>query len=64
MAWETGKIIDFFKDARKELKKVVWPSRRDIIKHTIIVIAVSLALAGIFGVLDLLFSFGIKELIS
>jgi len=64
MAFEAGKIIDFFKDARKELKKVVWPSKRDIINHTIIVIAISLILAGIFGVLDLVFSFGIKELIS
>lgn len=63
MAFEAGKIITFLKEARRELSKVVWPSKKDILKHTIIVIVISLSLAGIFGVLDTAFTYAIQELI-
>ena len=49
-------IVKFFKDARSEFKKVVWPTPKQTTNNTIVVIIVC-ALAGlfIFGV-DTLFS--------
>lgn len=39
-------IIKYFKDARSEFKKVVWPSRKQVVNNTIVVIA-SLIVSGI-----------------
>jgi len=51
-----NKVIIFLKEAREELKKVNWPSRRQTKQYTIVVIAISLAVAFFLGILDLIFS--------
>ncbi len=49
------KIIEFLKEARLELKKVSWPTRKEIISATTLVIVLSIA-AGLFlGLLDVIF---------
>ncbi len=51
------KIGKFFRDVVSEMKKVAWPSRKQIINNTLIVLAVVLiAAVFIFG-LDTLFGF-------
>ncbi len=47
-----GRIIQFFKDVRVELGKVVWPSRRDALKLTAVVIGFSLLVALFLGLVD------------
>jgi preprotein translocase subunit SecE len=42
--------------AKSELKKVSWPTKKEITKHTIMVIGVSLGVAFFLGALDILFS--------
>ena len=37
----------FFREIRSEWKKIVWPSRKDIVKSTIMVLATS-AITGLF----------------
>ena len=39
-------IAKYFKDARSEFKKVVWPSRKQVVNNTIVVI-ISLIVSGI-----------------
>ncbi len=53
---EDNKIIRFFKEAISELKKVVWPTRKQAIRLTLIVIGVVIAAALFLGGFDLLFS--------
>ena len=49
------KLIECLKEARLELKKVSWPTRKEIISATTLVIALSIA-AGLFlGLLDVIF---------
>ena len=43
-------------DIVSELRKVVWPTRRDATNLTILVIIVSAAVGVILGVLDIFFS--------
>lgn len=50
------KIINYFKESREELKKVVWPTKQELFRHTLIVIGVSLATAAFLGVFDYGFS--------
>ncbi len=48
-------IAKYFKDTKSELKKVVWPSKKDVKTNTITVIAVVLIAAVVLIVLDLIF---------
>ena len=50
------KVLSFFKEVQAELKKVVWPSRRQVIKLTGIVVGVSVSIAFYISVLDLGFT--------
>jgi preprotein translocase subunit SecE len=45
-------IVQFFRDVRAELGKVIWPSRRDAIRYTITVVVFSVVLAAILGAAD------------
>lgn len=51
-----NKIINYIKEARIELKKVVWPTRKEITRHTMIVIGISLATAAVLGIFDYIFA--------
>lgn len=57
--------IQFIKEARAEMTKVVWPSRKETIRITIAVIALSLAVAIFLGLVDFgltkLFELGINK---
>ena len=45
----------FFKDFKAELKKVIWPSPKQLINNTVAVITIVLITAAIVFVLDLAF---------
>jgi len=49
-------ILNYFKDTRVEMKKVNWPTRRQTIRYTIVVIAVSLGVAAVLGAFDYIFA--------
>ncbi len=55
-----NKFIQYVKNSRLELQKVVWPSRKILIKHTLAVIVFSLAVAFFLGLID----FGLSKLIE
>lgn len=56
-------ILDYFKEVRAEMKHVSWPSRRQTIIYTLVVIGVSLATAVYLGVWDYLFSLFLRGII-
>jgi preprotein translocase subunit SecE len=56
--------IQFLKEVRAELAKVVWPSRRDVIKITGTVIAFSLLMAAILGAADYGLTTAIEKLVN
>lgn len=49
----------FFKDVGQEIKKVIWPTKEQLIKNTVTVIVVCI----IMGVIIWLFDVGLSELI-
>lgn len=58
-----NKIITFIKEAKIELFKVNWPSKKQTLNYTLIVIGVSLAVAAFLGSLDYVFSYLLKVFI-
>ena len=59
-----AKIKRYFKDMRGEMKKVVWPTKKQVINNTLIVLAVVLVSAIVICGLDALFSLVIRLLIK
>lgn len=51
-----NKIITFLKEVQLEIKKVNWPTRKETLKYTLIVIGISLAVAAFLGGFDLIFN--------
>lgn len=46
------KIINFLKEVKEELIKVVWPSREQTIRYTVLVIIVAIMVGLFLGGLD------------
>lgn len=56
------KVQNFFRSLKSELNKVVWSSKDDVKKNTIVVLIFVAAFAVLIGLLDFLFSKGIIAL--
>lgn len=54
------KIIKFFEDVVKEMKKVTWPTKAELTESTKIVIVVCIILAGFTYIIDMLINQVIK----
>jgi preprotein translocase subunit SecE len=59
-----SKIKDYFQGAFSEMKKVVWPTKKQTIRYSGIVIGLSLAMAIFFGLLDYAFNLGLEKIIT
>lgn len=57
-------MTDYIKASISELKKVVWPTKKQTINFSIVVVAMSIGVAVFFGVLDYFFSKGIGFLVG
>ncbi len=53
-------LVGFFRDYKSEVKKIVWPGLRDVVKNTIIVLIVCLIIGALIWALD----FGLGNLIE
>ena len=54
------KIITFFQDVVKEMKRVTWPTKEELIESTKIVIVVCIVLAVFTYVIDMIISQAFK----
>lgn len=59
-----ARISRSFKDMRGEMKKVVWPTKKQVWNNTLIVLVVCIISAILISGLDSLFSFLIKLLLK
>ena len=59
-----GRVSGAFKNMVAELKKVAWPSKKDLVNYSVVVIGFVVALALIVGLLDTASSFLVKQLMA
>ncbi|MGI5058496.1 preprotein translocase subunit SecE [Treponema pectinovorum] len=57
-----SKVTEFVKECGAELRKVVWPTRQDVIASVKVVIVSTIVIAIILGVFDIAFSAGMNLL--
>ena len=55
-------VMRFLREAKSELKKVTWPTRRELIAHTIVVFIAVVLSAILIWVIDSIFA-GLFQLI-
>ncbi|MBE6360157.1 MAG: preprotein translocase subunit SecE [Treponema bryantii] len=48
-----SKVIQFFRESKAELKKVVWPTKDDVISSIKVVIISTIVMAVVLGLLDI-----------
>lgn len=58
-----SKITQYLKETKTELKHVIWPSRRQTIFYTVIVIVLSMVIAYLLGVFDFIFLQGLQTIV-
>ena len=54
----------WFKGMKAEFKKIVWPDQKSLTKQTIAVVSVSVVLALIIKILDMVMTFGLDRLLT
>ena len=59
---KSGKIAHAWRGFKSEVKKIVWPSWKQVLKNTAVVLVVVIACAIVIGALDYAFSQGIIAL--
>ncbi|MGD9567319.1 MAG: preprotein translocase subunit SecE [Sedimentibacter sp.] len=51
----TARVSNYFKGVRSELKKVNWPSKKELTNYTVVVLATTFAMTLVIWGLDLIF---------
>jgi len=51
---EKGGILKFFKEVKKEISKVQWPSRKDMVKYSIATISFIIFFAIFFYIIEII----------
>lgn len=57
------KTLNYVKASVLEMKKVTWPTKKETVNYTVLVIGVSLAVAVFLGGLDFIFQIGLEKFI-
>jgi preprotein translocase SecE subunit len=58
-----NRFVNYLKDTRAELIHVSWPTRRQAIVFTIVVIVISIITAAFLGLFDYIFSLILQKFI-
>ena len=58
------KLSDKFKELQGEFRKIIWPDKKALVKHTINVILISGLIGGVIVVMDLVLSRGYTVFIN
>lgn len=58
-----SRIITFLKEVKLEIKKVNWPTRRQTVRYTLIILGISLFVAVFLGGLGFVFTLLLEKFI-
>ncbi len=59
-----NKLIQYFIDSKAELKKVSWPTKKETVRSSLLVIVISLLTAVFLGAVDLFLNYGLEKILS
>lgn len=56
-------IIIFLKEVKLEMHRVNWPTKKELINHTLAVVAISVVVAVFLGGLDMIFIYLLERFV-
>lgn len=59
-----NRLISYVKESQAELKKVTWPTKRETLVYTTLVIAISVAVAAFLALADYLLTIGLEQILK
>ena len=60
MADKKNRLMKFFKETKSEMKKVSWPSKDQLIRNTVVILAFVIIMTIVLSLVD----FGFERLLS
>ena len=57
-------MVKYFMDVKSEMKKVIWPTLKQSVNNTTIVVVSIIIIGFLIGALDLVFSYGRDNLLQ
>ena len=57
-------IVRFFKEFKSDVKKISWPSRKQVINNSVVVIVMVLLLGAVIWILDFVFASGLRLIVN
>lgn len=60
MAEKKNRIMKFFRETKSEMKKVSWPSKDQLIRNTVVILAFVIIMTIVLSLVD----FGFERLLS
>ena len=57
-----GKFLKFLKEVKAELKKVTWPTKRELIGSTIVTVVVTVIISVFIGIVDRLLALASRSI--
>lgn len=64
LSTRAGSAKSYFRGVQNELKKVHWPTRKEVVTYTAVVLVSVAAVAAVIWVLDSLLSLGVSAIVS
>lgn len=58
------RLINYFKGAFAEMRKVTWPTRKETYNYTLLVVTISIIIALFLGGLDYIFNYTLERLLT
>lgn len=58
-----NRLARYIQESREELRKVLWPSRKETVRSTLLVIGISIAVALFLGIIDFALNFALERVI-
>ena len=60
MAEKKSRLMKFFRETKSEMKKVSWPSKAQLIRNTVVILAFVIIMTVVLSLVD----FGFERLLS
>lgn len=57
-------LATYLRNSREELTKVTWPTRKDVVRNTLVVIAISAGVGVFFAAADYALQYGFEKLLG
>ncbi len=59
-----SKMGTYFRGVKAEMKKVSWPTKKELLNYTSVVVALSILVSIIVWVLDIIINYGIQLIVK